>query len=126
MIDYNAKQRSIVSYILGLGIFVSDPAPVYKPHPQQRDFIEPFEEVVSKIRSDVEVLILGDFNICFKKANTGKQAHLFKMYSDVLNILVLINLLKIGRGLLTILHQLYFMQHSIQNIPAWHHANWSE
>ena len=58
---------------------------VYRP-PEQRDFIEPFEEFVSKIRSDVAVLILGVFNICFRKANTGKQAHLFKMYSDVLNI----------------------------------------
>jgi len=62
---------------------------VYRP-PDQKDFIEPFEEVLSKIRSDVEVIILGDFNICVSKANT----HLFKKYSDVLNLFSLDQLIK--------------------------------
>ena len=35
--------------------------------PDQNNFVENFEEVLSKIRLDIEVLILGDFNICVKK-----------------------------------------------------------
>ena len=39
---------------------------VYRP-PEQDSFVENFEEVLSKIRSDIEVIILGVFNICVKK-----------------------------------------------------------
>ena len=37
----------------------------YRP-PNQTHFLECFENILASIRSDVELYILGDFNICFK------------------------------------------------------------
>ena len=54
---------------------------VYRP-PEQNNFVEHFEEALSKIRSDVEAIILGDFNICFKKASHS----LFNRYLDTLKL----------------------------------------
>ena len=45
--------------------------------PKQNDFIEKFEEVLFKIRSDAEIYLLGDFNIrvsrSLKKGQGGIQ-----------------------------------------------------
>ena len=41
----------------------------YRPPPNQNDFIEKLEEVgeevLFKVRTDSEIYLLGDFNICF-------------------------------------------------------------
>ena len=54
---------------------------VYRP-PDQSSFLTHFESIMNKIRSDVEIIILGDFNICFKK----KSHCLYGNYSKVLNM----------------------------------------
>ena len=36
---------------------------VYRP-PKQSDFFINFEEILTNLRSDCEIIILGDFNIC--------------------------------------------------------------
>ncbi|KAK3085363.1 hypothetical protein FSP39_002164 [Pinctada imbricata] len=51
----------------------------YRP-PHQTDFICNFEKILSQLRSDCEMYMLGDFNICF----SDKNSSLFKSYSDVL------------------------------------------
>ena len=56
----------------------------YRP-PKQEDFLDNFENILSKLRSDCETIILGDFNICFLK----QVGCLQKKY---LNILRMFNL----------------------------------
>ena len=54
---------------------------VYRP-PDQTNFLYHFESVLGNIRSDAEMIMLGDFNINFKDKNNG----LLKKYSEVLNM----------------------------------------
>lgn len=55
----------------------------YKP-PKQNDFLQFFESVLSKINMDLEWVILGDFNICFRDK---KKTTLFRNYEEILSIL---------------------------------------
>ena len=64
----------------------------YRPEPEDLEFLIQFEETVSKIRSDCEVTILGDFNI-----NTllpVNSCRILRKYLDVLNLFHLKNLIK--------------------------------
>ena len=54
---------------------------MYRP-PDQTNFLYRFESVLGNIRSDAEMIMLGDFNINFKDKNNG----LLKKYSEVLNM----------------------------------------
>ena len=54
---------------------------MYRP-PDQTNFLYHFESVLGNIRSDAEMIMLGDFNINFKDKNNG----LLKKYAEVLNM----------------------------------------
>ena len=62
---------------------------VYRP-PQHSKFIEYFELLLSKIRSDLELYILGDFNICY----LHDKSSLWKNYKCVLDLFDLTQLIK--------------------------------
>ena len=51
----------------------------YRP-PNQSDFLEYFEDVLLKLRSDVEWFFVGDFNICFKQKNHPLYDKFCKIY----------------------------------------------
>ena len=53
----------------------------YRP-PKQTDFIDKLEELLFKIRTDSEIYLLGDFNICFFQ----KYTSFCKKYLDVLRM----------------------------------------
>ena len=53
----------------------------YRP-PNDSEFFEHFEDTLSKIRSDCELMILGDLNVNFLNKNSG----LFQKLSNVLNL----------------------------------------
>ena len=53
----------------------------YRP-PKQNDFVDQFENNLSKLRSDCDIIILGDFNICLQQ----KTSSLFKAYSNLLRM----------------------------------------
>lgn len=50
----------------------------YRP-PMQGDFLDSREECISEISSEMEVLILGDMNICVQK----KLGHLYRKYNNI-------------------------------------------
>ena len=50
--------------------------------PEYIDFFHHFESCVSKIRSDCEIMIMGDFNVDFKKPNCS----LFKNFKGILDM----------------------------------------
>ena len=60
----------------------------YRP-PKQNDFFEKLEEELFKIRTDSEIYLLGDFNICFFQ----KCSNLCKKYLDVLRMFNLTQLI---------------------------------
>lgn len=55
---------------------------IYRP-PKQNEFLEHFEELLSNTRSDEEIVILGDFNICCMKASSSNKAYMniLKLFS---------------------------------------------
>ena len=61
----------------------------YRP-PNHSNFLEVFENNVTQLRSDCEIIILGDFNICFRK----KNCKLFKEYSNILRMVDLQQLIQ--------------------------------
>ena len=50
--------------------------------PKQTDFLEHFENGLSKLRSDCETIVLGEFNICYQQ----KTSSLFKSYTYILRM----------------------------------------
>ena len=61
----------------------------YRP-PEDPDFLSHFECCISKIRSDCEVMIMGDFNVDFFKQNCS----LYKNYKNILDLFDLNQLIK--------------------------------
>ena len=48
--------------------------------PKQKNFLDQFENNLCKLRTDCDIIILGDYNICFQQ----KKSALFKGYSNLL------------------------------------------
>ena len=63
---------------------------IYRP-PNDRTFIDNFEECLSKLKTDNENIILGNFNICLQNNNSV----LYNSYKDVLNIYGLSQIIKV-------------------------------
>jgi len=61
----------------------------YRP-PKDNDFLDRFEKIISLIRSDCEVMVLGDFNI---NILANKSYSLLKKYLDMLNMFYLKHLI---------------------------------
>ena len=61
----------------------------YRP-PEDPNFLSHFECCISKIRSDCEVMIMGDFNVDFFKQNCS----LYKNYKNILDLFDLNQLIK--------------------------------
>ena len=64
----------------------------YRPDPEDLEFLIQFEETVSKIRFDCEIMILGDFNI--NTLLSVNSCRILRKYLDVLNLFHLKNLIK--------------------------------
>ena len=54
---------------------------VYRP-PKQSDFLSNFEEILTHLRSDCEIVILGDFNICCLQRSSSSC----KSYTNLLKL----------------------------------------
>lgn len=61
----------------------------YRP-PKQSDFVDRFETILSQLRSDCEIIIMGDFNICV----IDNKSHLSQTYNKVLKLFGLKQLIK--------------------------------
>ena len=62
---------------------------VYRP-PDQNGFLDLFEGTLNKVRSDLELIILGDFNINFKNFTSSIQRN----YVDILKLFGINQLIK--------------------------------
>ena len=80
---------------------------VYRP-PKQTNFFNHFENVFLKIRSDIEVIILGDFNVCFK----DRASSIYKKYVDVINLFNMKQLINTPG-------------HSYHNVLCYHYRSYS-
>ena len=54
----------------------------YRP-PKQNDFLNNFKEILTHLRTDCEIIILGDFNI----SGLQRSSSIFKSYANILKLL---------------------------------------
>ena len=53
----------------------------YRP-PKQNDFLNNFKDILTHLRTDCEIIILGDFNIC----GLHRSSSIFKSYANILKL----------------------------------------